>query len=494
MYHRDLHLHFVGIGGVGMAGIAEILLNLGYSVSGSDLKPSQLTEHLLSLGANIHFGHAEQNLPLNTSVVVISSAVRDDNPEVMEAKRRGVAVIPRAAMLAELMRMKYGIAVAGSHGKTTTTSLIAKTLTDARLDPTVVIGGRVISTKTGARLGHGEYLVAEADESDGSFGLLRPAIAIVTNIDAEHLAHYGSFGALEEAFLNFMASVPFYGLVVACLDDPVVARLLPRLTRRVTTYGLNPGADWLATDIRFEGERSYFSVQKNGVHFCNVSLPLAGAHMVRNTLAAIAAAYELRVESGTIVNSLSDVPGVSRRSEVIARDAGVLVLDDYGHHPTEIRCTLEAIKNGHVAAWRSQFGENGRLLVVFQPHRYSRTRELFSEFLTAFSAADEVVITDIYPAGEEPIAGVSGRLLAEALQHPKIFFAESLSDIAQYLAARVHPGDVVLTLGAGNVCQVAYELKGLLIQEAGQEMGQETTGRRSELSASSTVNPIQLAH
>ena len=453
MYNYSQHLHFIGIGGVGMAGIAEVLLNLNYPLGGSDMKSSALTAHLESLGAKISIGHRAENLPTDTSVVIVSSAIAADNPELLEARRRDIPIIPRAEMLAELMRMKYGVAVAGSHGKTTTTSMTAKILNETGFDPTVIIGGRLLNQQSGANVGTGNYLVAEADESDGSFCLLRPAIAIVTNIDAEHLGHYGSFGALEEAFRSFMESVPFYGLVVACFDDPVVARVASKLRRRVLSYGLSPSFDLSAADIEITPEGSSFTLQIHGKEIQRVQIPMLGAHMVSNSLAAIAVGMELGAFPNEACDALASFSGVARRSELICTGNGVTVLDDYAHHPREIIATLGAIRRAWVGS-----RHDARLIAVFQPHRYSRTKELFSEFLTAFGDADRLIISDIYPAGEEPIAGISGESLAAAVQHPAASYCADVFEAVPILLREVKAGDVIVTIGAGSVGQVAQRL------------------------------------
>ena len=456
MYTKDFRVHFVGIGGVGMAGIAEVLLNLGYAVSGSDVKPNALIERLQELGATITIGHASALISKEIDTVVFSSAVRAENPELTEAAKLGIPVIPRAEMLAELMRMKYGIAVAGSHGKTTTTSMIGHILENSELDPTVIIGGRVLSERTGASLGTGQYLVAEADESDGSFKLLRPAISIVTNIDVEHLGHYGSFGALEQAFHDFLTAVPFYGLVIACVDDPVVAKMLPGLKRRVVTFGLSPQADISAQNVVVEGGISQFTVFIKSDEAGRFSLPMPGSHLVSNSLAAIAVALELGIPRDKIALALAQFPGVARRSEVLVKGPRCTVIDDYGHHPTEIISTLRAIRLGWIREGV------GRLIVVFQPHRYSRTKELFSEFVSAFGDADELILTDIYSAGEDPVPGVSGELLAQSVQHHAVTYLPHVEEISEEVFKRAREGDVVVTLGAGNISSVAQELKSRL--------------------------------
>lgn len=464
MYNFNQHLHFIGIGGVGMAGIAEVLLNLGYSVSGSDLKQSPLTDNLEELGARICIGHHESNVDDSTDVVVVSSAVPEDNPELLKAIGRNIPVIPRAEMLAELMRMKYGVAVAGSHGKTTTTSMTAKILSEIGLDPTVIIGGRVLSEESGASLGTGQYLVAEADESDGSFCLLRPAIAVVTNIDTEHLSHYGSFGALEQAFESFMGSVPFYGLVVACADDPVVSRLLGRLKRRVLTYGMSPEHDIWASDIKLDGPVSSYTLHVHGREVGRTTLPMSGIHMVSNSLAAIAVSVELGAYPEEACRVLEEFPGVARRTERIGEHNGILVVDDYGHHPSEIAATIRALRSGWIPFQMKQAGvsEPGRLIVLFQPHRYSRTKELFAEFLTAFDEADQVLVSDIYPAGENEIPGVHAESLAASLQHPQVSYFPDLKDSLPSLVPTLKPGDIVLTLGAGTIGRLARRVSQVL--------------------------------
>lgn len=466
MYNHNQHLHFIGLGGVGMAGIAEILLNLGYSVSGSDIKRNSLIDHLEQLGAKVFIGHAPENVNGRTSVVIVSSAIRKENPELMAAEERGIPVIPRAEMLAELMRMKYGIAIAGSHGKTTTTSMTGRMLTALGYDPTVIIGGRVLTATTGARLGTGQYLVAEADESDGSFCLLKPAISVVTNVDLEHLTHYGSFGALEESFFDFMSSVPFYGLVIGCADDPITARLLGRLKRRTLRYGLGKEHEVSARDIQLEGPQSAYTLYVNGREASRVTLPMSGVHMVSNSLAAIAVAMELGADPAQAAAQLQSFPGVSRRTEVVAEHEGILVVDDYAHHPTEIAATLAALRQSWLPYQQQKYGleRPGRLVLLFQPHRYSRTKELFGEFLKAFGQADELFLGEIYPAGEEPLPGVSGEVLAAAVQHTQAKFFPDLADALPAIVPRLEKGDIVATLGAGSVGTVARELA-LILQE-----------------------------
>jgi len=459
MYNYNQHLHFIGIGGVGMAGIAEVLLNLNYSVGGSDIKATPLTSHLEKLGAIISIGHRPENIPANTSAAVISSAIMDENPELQEARARGIPVIPRAEMLAELMRMKYGIAVAGSHGKTTTTSMTAKILRDSGFDPTVIIGGRILTQESGASVGTGEYLVAEADESDGSFCFLRPAIAVVTNIDEEHLGHYGSFGALEQSFQQFMNAVPFYGLVVACFDDPVVSRLAKTLKRRVVSFGLSPENDFSASDVTVHQRGSEYTLRINGEDIRRVTLPLLGSHMVSNSLAAIAVAVELGATPDEACDALKTFPGVARRSEVLGEANGIVVVDDYAHHPREILATLAAIRRGWIVNRTVEASDPlGRLIVLFQPHRFSRTKELFSDFLTCFQDADRVILGEIYPAGEKEIPGISGAALAAAVQHQYVSFVPDLQQCIPDVIRILKPGDVVVTVGAGSVGQLGPKI------------------------------------
>lgn len=451
-----------------MAGIAEVLLNLGYSISGTDLKSSYLTEHLSELGARITIGHSAANVPAETSVIVISSAVPADNPELIAAAERSIPVIPRAEMLAELMRMKYGVVVAGSHGKTTTTTMIAKVLSDAGLDPTLIVGGKVLSQSSGASVGTGQYLVAESDESDGSFCLLKPAIAVVTNIDREHLNHYGSIGALEEAFRQFMSSVPFYGLVVACHDDPVVRTMAAGLKRRAVTYGFSPGAAVSADSIEPVRGGATYRLLLQGKPSGKVTLPIPGRHMVSNSLAAIAVGLELGVYHEEIIESLGRFPGVARRTQVLfdsSKENGgksgpsIVVIDDYAHHPTEIMATLRAIRSG----WIEQAeAPGGRLIAVFEPHRFSRFQDLFTQFLTAFSDADELIVGEIYPAGEAPIPGLSSKQLVDSLQQKAVRFIPSLPAAVEQIAGELKDGDVLVTLGAGPVTAVGHKIAACL--------------------------------
>ncbi len=450
MFRKARKLHLVGIGGSGMSGIAEVLVNLGYPVSGSDLASSRATARLKKLGARIHEGHRPEHVH-GADVVVVSSAVGEDNPEIAEARRHKIPVIPRAEMLAELMRLKYGVAVAGAHGKTTTTALIAAVLSRGRLDPTVVIGGRVGSLRSGAKLGHGEVMVAEADESDGSFLKMKPTIAVVTNIDREHLDFYDDLDAIQDAFVSFLSRVPFYGAAVVCLDDDNVRAILPHLDRRLITYGLSSDAELVAANVEFSGTTSSYVAHAAGQELGRVELQLAGRYSVRNSLAAVAVGLELDISFRTIAAALKGFRGVDRRMQHRGTAFGAVVLDDYAHHPTEIAATLEAVREG--------FG--ARTLVVFQPHRYSRTQALLDEFGGSFFHADQVIVTDIYAAGEQPVPGLDGSVVVEALTrhgHPAASYEPRMGKIAAQLRETIRPGDVVLTLGAGDVWKVSDAL------------------------------------
>jgi UDP-N-acetylmuramate--alanine ligase len=451
VFSRIRNIHFVGIGGSGMSGIAEVLINLGYSVSGSDLKRSATTDRLAGLGARIFEGHRAENVA-EVNVVVTSTAVRADNPEVSDARRRGIPVIPRAEMLAELMRLKYGVAVAGSHGKTTTTSMVAMILDKGGLDPTVVVGGRLGVLGSGARLGKGEFMVAEADESDRSFLKLSPTVAIVTNIDREHLDTYKDLADVQDAFLGFLNKVPFYGAGVVCLDDGPVQDILHRVERRIVTYGLSRQAEVVATEVELGPMGSRYVVTHGGQTLGPLEVAVPGAHNVLNSLAAVAVGLELGVAFPDIQEGLASFTGVDRRFQVRGEAGGVLVVDDYGHHPTEIRATLETLRNR--AAGR-------RTVVLFQPHRYTRTQHLWDEFCRAFHAADVVLLADIYPAGEEAVEGITAEALAEAISrrgHRQIVYAGDLRAAAQRLLLEAREGDVVLTLGAGSVWTAGEEL------------------------------------
>jgi UDP-N-acetylmuramate--alanine ligase len=455
MYGKIEKIHFVGIGGIGMSGIAEVLLNLGYKVSGSDLRGSDTTERLVSLGAEVGIGHKAENLQ-SVDVVVISSAVHDDNPEVVEAKRLHVPVIPRAEMLAELMRMKYGIAIAGTHGKTTTTSMAASILGHAGIDPTIVIGGKLNAIGTNARLGQGKFLVAEADESDGSFLVLSPTIAIVTNVDADHLDHYSGIDEIKETFVEFINKVPFYGLAVLCLDDPNIRAILPQVKKRYMTYGLSSQADIRATHVKHDGFRTSFVAHFKGYRLGEVSFNMPGAHNVLNAMACIAIALELDVPFSAIQEGFAGFGGVGRRFTVKGEPRGVMVVDDYGHHPAEIKATLAAARQG----WPER-----RIIAAFQPHRYSRTHELFSDFVTAFYDADVLILTDVYAAGEQPIEGATAERLAKEIRRhgqKDVTHIANREEIPSHLAAMVKEGDIVITLGAGNIWQQGEALVKLL--------------------------------
>jgi len=450
MRKKVRHIHFVGIGGIGMSGIAEVLLNLGYTVSGSDLKISETTQHLSELGANIFQGHQASNLA-DVDVVVTSTAVRPDNPEVLEAHGRAIPVIPRAEMLAELLKMKVSIAVSGSHGKTTTTSMIATVMASGGLDPTMVIGGKLGSIGSNARLGHGEFIVAEADESDGSFLKLSPSLAVITNIDREHLDYYRDIEDIKAAFLQFANIVPFYGSVILCQDDPHVKAILPEIKRKAITYGLEPTADYRAEGIRFNGAATEYELYYRTEHLGTVALSVPGLFNVYNSLATVAVAREMDMTFPAIREGLKSYVGVGRRMEVKGRIAGVTVVDDYGHHPTEISATLAAARQ----VWKS------RMIVVFQPHRYSRTQALFQEFLGAFTEADLLIVTDIYPASEDPIAGVTSEALCEGIRsffRGDVRYIPDFNDITDYLLSVVQPEDVVITQGAGSVNSVGMSL------------------------------------
>lgn len=443
MFGKIKHIHFVGIGGIGMSGIAEVLINLGFSVSGSDLKESDITRRLISLGGIISYGHSRENLK-DVDVVVISSAVKDDNPEVIEAHRRLVPVIPRAEMLAELMRLKKGIAVAGTHGKTTTTSMVATILSSAGVDPTVVIGGKLDSIKSNAKLGQGDYLVAEADESDGSFLYLSPTISVVTNIDPDHLDYYGDMDTMLSAYLDFINKLPFYGLAVLYIDNKNVQLLLPKIKKRFITYGMSAQADLQATDVEFKGMKTSFSLRFKGEAIGRLSIGMPGIHNINNALAAIAIAMEMDIPFDVIRDAMSNFGGIERRFQVKGETAGIMVVDDYGHHPEEIKATLSAAKGG----W------DRRVVLVFQPHRYTRTRDLFDDFVTAFNDADTLILTDIYPAGEKEIEGITGEKLFEEIErhgHRDVSFVPDRNNLPAFLREKARAGDMVITMGAGNI-------------------------------------------
>jgi UDP-N-acetylmuramate--alanine ligase len=448
MFRKTQHIHLVGIGGAGMSGIAEVLLTLGYKVTGSDLQASDTTRRLEELGGTICIGHQESNVG-DAQVVVISSAVAASNPEVVVAKARQIPVIPRAEMLAELMRLKFGVAIAGAHGKTTTTSMVANVLAQGGLDPTMVIGGKVNALGSHARLGRGDILVAEADESDGSFLRLSPTVVAVTNLDREHLDHYGSMERINDCFVEFINKIPFYGLAVLCADDERLSALFPRIVKRYHTYGLRERAgfapDFKATDVALKQWGAEFRAHFRGKNLGPFRLAVPGIHNVSNALAAIAIGIELDVPVDLIRKGLAAFTGVERRFHLRGEAGGVMVVDDYGHHPTEVKATLAAAKQG----WPDR-----RLVVLFQPHRYSRTRDCIDDFARAFDQADVLFTTEIYAAGEQPIPGVSGAKLAQTVQaagHPSVTFIERKETLPEQVLPQLKPGDLVLTLGAGDI-------------------------------------------
>ncbi|MDR5172342.1 UDP-N-acetylmuramate--L-alanine ligase [Methylobacillus flagellatus] len=462
MKHKVKHVHFVGIGGSGMSGIAEVLLNLGFSVSGSDLADNATTRRLAGFGARLHQGHAAENLG-EADVVVISSAVKDDNPEVAAARERSIPIVPRALMLAELMRFRQGIAIAGTHGKTTTTSLIASILAEAGMDPTFVIGGRLEASGSNARLGTGEFIVAEADESDASFLHLTPIISVVTNIDADHMDTYGhDFERLKGAFVEFLQRLPFYGMAVVCIDDPNIRTILPQISKQVMPYGFSEEARIRASNVRAENGRMHFTVSRiNGVTTTfDVTLNLPGRHYVLNALAAIAVASELNVPDSAIIKALAEFKGVGRRferyGEMPAKNGGDFTLiDDYGHHPVEM--------NAVIAAARDAF-PGRRLVLAFQPHRYTRTRDCFEDFVKVLSGADVVVLTEVYSAGEAPIVAADGRSLVRAIRvagKVEPLFVETPQELPQAIVDMARDGDVVIVMGAGSIGQVAAKTREL---------------------------------
>ena len=447
MYLKKYHIHFVGIGGIGMSGIAELLLNLGYKVSGSDVKSSDITDRLKELGGAIFKGHAVENIK-GADVVVVSSAIDPDNPEIQAAGQSSIPVIPRAEMLAELMRLKYSIAIAGAHGKTSTTSIVASVLAEGGLDPTVVIGGKLKSIGSNAVLGEGDFIVAEADESDGSFLKFSPTIAVVTNIDKEHLDFYADLDAIKTAFLSFLDRIPFYGLAVLCLDNEPIQELIPRMKKRYTTYGMSSQADFQIRDVEFGQQKSRFNIYHRGRKMGMIDLNLPGIHNVYNATASIAVGVELNIAFDQIKRALETVEGVQRRLEIKGESNGVTVIDDYGHHPTEIKVTLETIEEN----W-----PNRRKVVVFQPHRYSRTRALFDEFSRAFYQSDVLVVLPIYAASEKKIEGVTSQNLCEEIKahgHKEVIHTDGFKAALSHLKQTLQPGDVLLTLGAGDVWKV----------------------------------------
>jgi UDP-N-acetylmuramate--alanine ligase len=449
MFKRIKHVHFVGIGGIGMSGIAEVLLNLGYRVTGSDMRSTAITDRLERCGATVYARHAAENVK-GAHVVVTSSAVRADNPEIQEAQRRKIPVIARAEMLAELARLKYSVAVAGTHGKTTTTSMIATILDRAGVDPTVVVGGLLNTIGSNARLGKGDFIVLEADESDRSFLLLSPTIAVVTNIEADHLDHYRDLDDIQSAFLSFINKVPFYGAAILCVDEPVVQSLIPQVKRRIVTYGTAATADVCITDVTLQGLGSSFKVRFNGSATHELTLSVPGMHNVLNATAAFAAARDMDIEPNIIAGALHSFKGVDRRFQIKSQD-GITVIDDYAHHPTEIRATLSAAKGGNFK----------RIFAVFQPHRFSRTFHLFDDFARAFNLADAVFILDIYPAGETPIDGITTPALIEKIKsfgHKNALYAPNFEMIESYIAANATPGDAIVVMGAGSVTKLSDTL------------------------------------
>lgn len=450
MFGRVKHVHLVGIGGAGMSGIAEVLINLGYVVTGSDLKRSETTDRLASLGGTVHQGHDASHIE-GADVVVTSTAVAQDNPEVLAARAAMIPVIPRVEMLAELMRMKYSVAVGGTHGKTTTTSLISAVLSSGGLDPTVVVGGKIKTMGTGGRLGTSQYLVAEADESDGSILKLSPTIAIITTVDEEHLDYYSGLAEIQEAFTRFANSVPFYGCSIVCLDQHNIQSIIGDIERRVITYGMMGQADVQAHDVEATAERTTFGVTAGGRECGRIDITMPGLHNVYNSLAAVAVGLELGVSFSEIASALAEFEGIARRFEIKGEASDVLVLDDYGHHPTEIRATLSAA----ASRW------NRRIVVLFQPHRYTRTQKLVEDFGRSFYDATSLYVTRIYAAGETPIEGVSGENIVDAARrygHHDAVYVEDTEDLTRRVLADIRPGDVVMTLGAGDIYKVGEKI------------------------------------
>lgn len=444
-FGKAKHIHFVGIGGIGMSGLAELLINLGYIVSGSDLKDSAATRRLSRLGCQVFKGHDGNNVQ-EADVVVYSSAIGLQNPEILRAKEGYVPVIPRAEMLSELMRLKYGVAIAGAHGKTTTTSMVASILTKGELDPTVVIGGRLdIWGGSNAKLGQGDVLVAEADESDGSFLTLSPTIAVVTNIDHEHMEHYGSMAAIRQTFVDFINKIPFYGTAILCQDNEEIQGIIPQLKKRYITYGMSTQADLRGKDLKIEKWGTSLEVIYRNHSMGRISVGMPGEHNALNALAATAVGLELDLEMGVIREGLTALGGLARRLQIKGERNGVLFMDDYGHHPTEIMATLKTVK----ACWSEK-----RLIVVFQPHRYTRTQALMDRFVISFNDADFLMVTPIYPAGEQPIEGISAESLVKGIKehgHKEVLFCPDLEEVVPVLEKLINPGDLVLTLGAGDI-------------------------------------------
>jgi UDP-N-acetylmuramate--alanine ligase len=470
MFERYRIIHFVGIGGIGMSGIAEVLHNLGYTVTGSDVKDSQTTKRLQEAGIKVYIGHSARNVD-DAHVLVVSSAVSYDNPEILDARKRSIPVIPRAEMLAELARLKYGVLVAGAHGKTTTTSLISTIFAHGGLDPTIVIGGRLKATGSNARLGQGEFLVAEADESDGSFLKLSPTIAVVTNIDREHMDFFKTMDTLKEAFLSFMNKVPFYGVSIVCIENEHLRELLPSIHRRYITYGLSHEAHLYAENIQKGFMSACFKAVYKGKQIGIFDLPVPGIHNVLNSLAAIGVALVLKIDMETVRDALKNFSGIQRRLEYKGEAGGIKVFDDYGHHPSEIKATLKAIKDGLLIRNRisesriENAGEKskktGKLIVLFQPHRYTRTKDLIDDFSVSFNDADLLIVVDIYPAGEAPIEGVNTENLVERIKrtgHNNVVYKRDSESAVAYVGSHLHDRDIVLTLGAGNIWKLGEEI------------------------------------
>lgn len=453
LFRKSKKMHFIGIGGIGMSGIAEILINMGYEVSGSDLRESEQTKRLAALGAEIFIGHSQSNIR-DYHVVVTSSAIDRSNPEIIEARKRKIPIIHRSEMLAEIVRLKHGIGVAGTHGKTTTSSMLAYVLYKGGMNPTAVIGGKVFDFGSNARVGEGDYMVFEADESDGSFLNLLPSIGVVTNIDADHLDHYKYFEGIKEAFLVYINNIPFYGYSVICIDDPTIREIIPRIEKPFVTYGFSQDADFRAVDVVFDGNKTKFRCLYGGAELGEFEISQLGNHNVVNSLSVIAVATELGLEPSVVNDGLSEFKGVGRRLEKIGEAKGIAVYDDYGHHPTEVRATLDALK---------KLGR--RIVVIFQPHRYTRTQLLWDDFGQAFPNADRLFLAEIYAAGESPIDGVSSSLIAESVSRHDSRPARIISrfeDIASTVADELKEGDIVLTLGAGDIYKAGPEILKLL--------------------------------
>jgi UDP-N-acetylmuramate--alanine ligase len=453
-FKKIKRLYFVGIGGTGMCGIAEILWNLGYEVTGSDMRSSESTERLEKLGIKIYLEHKKENVK-DADVLVVSSAVKDSNPEVIFAKENKIPVIRRAEMLGELMRMKYGIGVAGTHGKTTTTSMIGHILTEAGLDPTIIVGGRVKSLGSNAKLGQGEYLVAEADEFDRSFLRLTPTIAVVTTLEAEHLDYYKDLEEIKSVFAEFVNKVPFYGSVILCLDEEAIQEIMPRIERPIVTYGLVPQADLVAHSIQFSENKSFFKVKYKDKDLGDISLLVPGIHNVKNCLAALCVGLELEIPFEKMKKALFEFKGVSRRFEIKGEINGVMLADDYAHHPTEIKATLKAARDGY----------KKRIIAIFQPHLYSRTRDFYKEFGKSFFDSDILIVTDIYPAREEPVAGITGELIvskAKEFGHKEVFYIPRKEAIIPFLSGILKENDLVITIGAGDIYKIGENLVSVL--------------------------------